>query len=249
MSPRVDKRLTLKPLAARNLTHELAARLSAEIKSGKLPPGTRLPSEHEIMAATGVSRTVVREAVAALRAEGLVSTRQGLGAFVAADAQRRPFRIDPEELQSIAEILNVMELRMAVEVEAAGFAAERGAARHVKAIENALTAIDRAIARGEAAIDEDFAFHHAIAAATGNSQFAEFLEYLGRFIIPRQSIRVAARERTYLETIQGEHCAIFAAIRSHDTTAAREAMRRHLVNGRERYRRLSNGRDTARVSS
>lgn len=242
MSRRADKHLVLEPLAPRNLTHELIERLSAEIKSGKLRPGARLPSEHEMMAATGVSRTVVREAVAALRAEGLVATRQGLGAFVAADTQRRPFRIDPEGLRSVGEVLNVMELRMAVEVEAAGFAAERGAARQVRAIGKALHAIDQAIARGESAIDEDFAFHHAIAAATGNPQFAEFLEYLGRFIIPRQSIRVAVRQQAYLETIQDEHRAIFAAIRGRDSRAARDAMRRHLVNGRERYRGLAAGR-------
>jgi GntR family transcriptional regulator, transcriptional repressor for pyruvate dehydrogenase complex len=240
LSRSADKHLVLEPLAPpRNLTHALIERLSSEIRNGTLPPGARLPSEHDIMAAAGVSRTVVREAIAALRANGLVATRQGLGAFVVKDGQRRPFRIDPDGLRSIDAVLNVMELRMAVEVEAAGFAAERGTPRRRRAIGEALAAIDRAIARGEAAIDEDFAFHHAIADATTNPQFANFLEYLGRFIIPRQSIRVAARQRAYLETIQGEHRAIFAAINARDSAGARAAMRRHLVNGRERYRRLA----------
>ena len=77
------------------------------------------------MRAMGVSRTVVREAVAALRAEGLVTTRQGSGAFVATDASRVPFRIDPEGLSSIGDVLEVMELRLAIEIEAAALAAER----------------------------------------------------------------------------------------------------------------------------
>src|SRR6478672_887147 len=82
------------PLTApRSLTHVLIERLTAQITSGELTPGAQLPTEQELIAATGVSRTVVREAVAALRAEGLVLTRQGVGAFVA-DAPRRPFRID-----------------------------------------------------------------------------------------------------------------------------------------------------------
>src|SRR5262245_8263332 len=68
--------------APRSLTHALIERLTSEITSGKLPTGARLPTEQELIAATGVSRTVVREAVAALRAEGLVTTRQGVGAFV-----------------------------------------------------------------------------------------------------------------------------------------------------------------------
>lgn len=239
-----DKRLTLGPLPPRrSRAREVARRLSAEIGGGRLPPGARLPTENEMMVQMGVSRTVVREAIAALRAEGLVTTRQGLGAFVATDVQRRPFRIDPDGLRSIGEVLNVMELRMAVEAEAAGFAAERASPAQLRAIDAALDAIDQAIARGDSAIDEDFAFHHAIADATGNPQFAGFLEYLGRFIIPRQSVRVDAQrgsdQRPYLATIQSEHRAIFAAISARDAAAAREAMRRHLVNGRDRYRRLA----------
>src|SRR6202030_3489349 len=103
----------LGPLAApRSLTHVLIERLIAQITSGELAPGAQLPTEQELIAATGVSRTVVREAVAALRAEGLVITRQGLGAFVASDVQRWPFRIDPSELKSGSDVLQILELRM-----------------------------------------------------------------------------------------------------------------------------------------
>ena len=74
----------LQPIdAPRGLPGELVARLTADIVSGKLLPGSRLPTEQEMIAATGVSRTVVREAVAALKADRLVVTRQGVGAFVA----------------------------------------------------------------------------------------------------------------------------------------------------------------------
>src|SRR5690349_21447053 len=136
----------LRPLGpARNRTTEVVERLQAEIASGRLVEGARLPTEQEMMRALGVSRTVVREAVAALRAEGLVVTRQGLGAFVASDFQRRPFRIDPEGLRSIADVLNLMELRLAVEVETAGLAAERATGKQVRAVAQALAALDRAI--------------------------------------------------------------------------------------------------------
>lgn len=234
----------MRPLVPqRNLTHSIAERLAEEIRSGKLAPGARLPTEQEMVAAMGVSRTVVREAVAALRAEGLVTTRQGAGAFVANDIWRRPFRLAGEAPSTIADVLNVMELRASVEAEAAGLAAERGRAPARRRIVRALAAIDAAIKRGESAVDEDFAFHLAIALATGNPQFAHFLEYLGRFIIPRQSIPISARDgdgqSTYLEMIQGEHRAISAAIAAGNAKAAREAMRRHLVNSQKRYRRLA----------
>jgi GntR family transcriptional regulator, transcriptional repressor for pyruvate dehydrogenase complex len=235
---------------AKNRTGEVVERLAAEIASGRIAPGARLPTEQEMTASLGVSRTVVREAVAVLRAEGLVETRQGVGAFVVRDVQRRPFRIDPDGLRSIGEVVQVMELRTGVEVEAAGIAAERANAASRRRIASALTAIDAALARGEAAIDEDFALHQAIAAATGNPHFMRFLEFLGRFLIPRQSVRIGLKTgkdlRSYLERIQSEHRAIAAAIEASDVAAARRAMRRHLLGSRQRYQRLAaqSGRTT-----
>ena len=225
------------------LTREIAERIADEIATARLPPGARLPTEQEMVEAMGVSRTVVREAVAALRARGLVVTRQGAGAFVAPDADRQPFHLAFDGLPSIAEVLDVMELRASVEVEAAALAAARGSAAARRRVDMALKAIDAALDRGESAIAEDFAFHRAIAVATGNPQFGAILEYLGRFIIPRQSIRVAADrfegQRAYLETFQSEHTAISAAILARDPDAAREAMRHHLANSQTRYRRLA----------
>ena len=228
---------------APRLTREIAERIADEIAAARLAPGAKLPTEQEMVAAMGVSRTVVREAVAALRARGLVVTRQGAGAFVAADADRRPFHLAFDGLPSIAEVLEVMELRASVEVEAAGLAAERGSAAARRRVGQALQTIDAALDRGESAIDEDFAFHRAIATATADPQFGHCLEYLGRFIIPRQSIRVAAHrpegQRAYLETFQREHAAIAAAVQECDAGAAREAMRVHLANSQARYRRLA----------
>ena len=227
-----------------SLASGLVDRLAGEITGRHIEPGARLPTEQEMMAAYGVSRTVVREAVAALRAQGLVETRQGVGAFVARDVQRRPFRIDPSEMRSITEVLNVMELRTGVEVEAAGIAAERITASARNRIDRALNAFDAAIERGEAAIEEDFRFHQTIAQAARNPQFVRFLEFLGRFLIPRQSIRVGLQRprdlRSYLERIQSEHRRIYDAIRAAEPSAARRAMRLHLMNGRRRYQRFAN---------
>jgi len=227
----------------RGLSREIAERIADEITSAKLAPGAKLPTEQEMVAAMGVSRTVVREAVAALRAQGLVVTRQGAGAFVAPDIETRPFRLAFDGLPSIAEVLEVMELRASVEVEAAALAASRGTFTARRRVGRALAAIEAALRRGESAIDEDFAFHRAIAAATGNPQFLHFLEYLGRFVIPRQSIRVGAQrpegQRAYLDTFQREHVAIHDAIVAGNAAAAREAMRLHLGNSQTRYRRLA----------
>jgi DNA-binding FadR family transcriptional regulator len=231
-----------RPLAApRSLTHELVQRLTADITAGKLPPGSRLPTEQEMIAATGVSRTVVREAVAALRADNLVVTKQGVGAFVA-ETVRRPFKIDFDELSSLREVLDVMELRTGIEIEAAGLAADRASGTEIRAVVESFEAIEEAVKRGDSGIEEDFAFHCAIAAASGNPQFRRFLDYLGRFIIPRHTIPGgpgAMSDRAYAATIQKEHRQIVAAIRSHAVASARAAMRTHLQNSRKRYRKLA----------
>lgn len=242
-TPSPDKRW-LRPLrTARNLTSEAVEQIAAEIKAGRLKPGQRLPTEQELMSALGVSRTVVREAVAALRAEGLVVTRQGAGAFVAKDNSRVPFRIDPVGLNSIEDVLDVMELRRAVEVEAAGLAAERRKPERLAAIEAALDAFAAAVKKEDPAADEDFALHKAIAAATGNPRFLQLLEVLGCHIIPRYSIRLAlsgpGEHRRYLRQLLKEHAHIVAAIREGDAAEARKAMRAHLTRSLDRYRRLA----------
>jgi DNA-binding FadR family transcriptional regulator len=227
--------------APRGLTAELVARLTADITSGKLPPGSRLPTEQQMIAATGVSRTVIREAVAALRADRLVVTRQGVGAFVA-DNVRRPFRVDFDEHSSLRDVLNVMELRTGVEVEAAGLAAERATSAQVKKIADRFAAIEAAIEQGSSAVDEDFAFHCEIADATGNPQFRRFLEYLGRFIIPRKTVWGQSSPLlgpANLATFQREHSQILNAIRARTVPQARTAMQRHLGNSQRRYQKLA----------
>lgn len=225
----------------RGLTQQLVSQITGDITGGRLRPGSRLPTEKEMMSATGVSRTVVREAVACLRADGLVVVRHGVGAFVA-DSARRPFRIEMQDLHSLHEVLQVMELRTGVEIEAAGLAAERGEAAQTRKIGEAYEMIESAVERGETAVDEDFSFHCSIADATGNEQFRRFLEFLGRFIIPRQSIRQTLRRpedhHAYLRLIQKEHFDIVEAIRAGAPAPARAAMRRHLVNSRRRYQKL-----------
>jgi DNA-binding FadR family transcriptional regulator len=229
------------PPVSRGLTGEFAARLSADITSGRLAPGARLPTEQEMIAATGVSRTVVREAVAALRAEGLVVTRQGVGAFVS-ESPRPPFRIEPNELGTLLEVLQVMELRTGIEIEAAGLAAERASKADLGKIADAYDAIERAIASDESGVEEDFAFHSSIAQATGNPKFQRFLDYLGRFIIPRNTVTLvsgAVKRRQYMRTFQKEHRAILAAIEAKAVVGARAAMRRHHLNSRRRYSKLA----------
>jgi DNA-binding FadR family transcriptional regulator len=236
--------MRIRPLATEHkLSRRLFEQLAEQIKSGRLAPGARLPTEQALTRAAKVSRTVVREAVAALRAEGLVITRQGVGAFVSAEPQRAPFRIEPERMQSLEDILNVMELRLGVEIESAGIAAERASKADVRAVAAALQMIEEMAREGKSAVDEDLEFHRAIAQATGNPEFARFLQFIGRHLIPRRTVSGLPErmggQRAYLALIQEEHRRIYDAIAAADPKAAREAMRRHLTRSLDRYRKLA----------
>ena len=122
------------------LADRLNAIISGQILSGERPAGSRLPTETQLAEEFGVSRTVVREAIARLRSDGLVVTRQGLGAFVAETLEALPFRIsigsDPEAPHRYAREL--LELRLGFETEAAALAAERGTPAQVEEIGRAL---------------------------------------------------------------------------------------------------------------
>lgn len=213
--------------------------LRAAIRDGQFRPGDKLPSEAQLALAHQVSRTVIREAIAQLRADGLVLPRQGAGIFVQAAeaALSLPFKdVDPARLSSVIEML---ELRVPVEIEAAGLAAQRRSPAQEEAILEAHRAIGRCIEAEAPTAEADFRLHLAIAEATNNPRFAEFLRMSGPRLIPRavvpQGERVA-HEAGYLDRLMAEHARIVDAISSGDVPAAREAMRVHLKGSQQRYR-------------
>ncbi|WP_181703902.1 FadR/GntR family transcriptional regulator [Chthonobacter albigriseus] len=216
--------------------------LKGRIASGALGPGAKLPTEVELIKEFGVSRTVVREAIAVLAGDGLVKARQGAGVFVL-DRPRDGFAHLIADLSGrLSAVLNVLEVRMAVEIEAAGLAAQRRSAAQEGEIREAFEGFNRDLEAGVPTGDADFAFHRAIAEATNNPFYVEILDVLGRRTIPRDLVAMAAPDyvlsRPYLETMQAEHAAILDAIAVSDAEGAREAMRRHLAQSQRRYQHL-----------
>jgi GntR family transcriptional repressor for pyruvate dehydrogenase complex len=238
-----DTALTAPAHQVRSLTVEVRTKLLTEISSGRLAPGQRLPTEQEMMQSMKVSRTVVREAISALKAQGLVVTRQGSGAFVSAAPVPNSFTLDPEALRSLDAVLNMLELRLALETEAAGMASTRADDAGIQSVKDAHAAFEAAVDRGETAADEDFAFHLAIANATGNPNFGEFLKFLGAYVIPRQNLRVwgttFSGKAEYLAQIKQEHGRIVAAIVDRKPELARSALREHLTRAANRYRHFA----------
>ncbi|MEV6293904.1 FadR/GntR family transcriptional regulator [Streptomyces sp. NPDC051896] len=209
------------------LADRVAAMLSEEIESGRLAAGDKLPTEVQLVKQLGVSRTVVREALSRLRNAGLVEPRQGLGVFV---MPRRTRPLDLEAADTKAKVLQIVEVRRAMEGEAAFLAATRATPDDLARMRQALDAIDAAVAAGGEGADEDLAFHRSTAESTGNTVMVSTVRYLGEVL--RSGIRVTraneARRDDFFEAVRQEHHAILAAIEAGDAAAARTAARRHL---------------------
>jgi len=238
----------------RGLVTEIVGTLEGEIRSGTLPLGQKLPTEAEIMARFEVSRTVVREALSRLQASDLVETRHGVGTFVSAQERGGNFRISEQDFATVADVIAVLELRISLETEAAGLAAQRRTDAHLVALQSALDAFQSSIEQDSDAVPSDFQFHMEVARATGNRHFSDLMTYLGAMIIPRTRVNTPQHapegRLSYLQRVNSEHENIFAAIRNRDADAARAAMRTHLSNSRERLRRTqSTEQDNAAKTS
>ena len=225
----------------RGLVTEIVERLSRSIREGGFKPGDKLPTESEIMARFDVSRTVVREALSRLQASSLVETRHGIGTFVMVTPASGNFKIAEGDLSTVSDVIQVLELRISLETEAAGLAAQRRSPAHLAAMQMALNAFQESIDQDSDAVSPDFQFHMEVVRATGNQHFADLMTYLGTMIIPRTRVNTpqsAPEGRlNYLQRVNGEHESIFIAILNQDPDAARAAMRMHLSNSRERLRK------------
>jgi len=227
---------SLAPVSIQRLSDQLAAALAARVASGDLAPGERLPTEQQLAQAHGVSRTVVREAVHQLKSQGLLRSRQGSGVFVTDGATQRPLSFDPTVLESMDAVVQVVEVRRALEGEIAALAAERATRRDVATLRQVLKAIDAAAAAGRDGVAEDLAFHQAVARATGNPQFERLLGFLEQYL--REAMRVTrgneARHRDFADAVRAEHLSLVDAIARGDAAAARRAAVRHMQHAAQR---------------
>lgn len=224
------------------LTRHVHDTLKEGILGGNPAPGEKLPSEAQLIERFKVSRTVVREAIAHLREEGLVDPRRGAGVFVVEPAiavGSTLSGIDPNRISSVVEGL---EVRTAIEVEAAYLAAARCSPLQEEAIIRCHHEIGRCIRERKPTIDADLAFHFAIAEASNNRRFVEILKSLGAEIIPRAALEGpdSVTPNAYIERLHEEHRLIVKAITDRDQIVAREMMRAHLAGSRQRYRSYLN---------
>ena len=221
------------------LSARIVTALRTRLLAGEIPPGQKLPTENQLTEQFGVSRTVVREAIAALAADGLVQSRQGAGVFVVDHPISALDTLAAEMGSRVSDALNVLEVRLAIEVESAALAAERRSPSQEAVIQEAFFEFERLLKLGQPTGPADFAFHRAIAAATNNPFYVEMLDALDKRAIPCDVTSPWTTElvqsQDYQRGLQQEHLVILNVIAASDADAARAAMREHLARSQARY--------------
>lgn len=225
-----------KPAAARfdavarmSVSQSVLDKILAEIRDGRLKPGEKLPSEHELTQQFQVGRSTIREAMRGLMTLGLVQSRQGRGAVVTAQAESPLNKLKPADLDQLNEraLLDLLEVREALEGQAAEYAARRATADDVQEIRHRHLAVKRDVESGRSYFRSNAAFHQAVAVAAHNPVLAESIAVL--------SVQVRAyREKMMREMAMMpqrdvvEHAAILDAISEGKPERARNAMAAHI---------------------
>lgn len=235
---------SIEPLQRLTLFEALAARIEEWILSGQVEIGAKLPSEDALASQFAVSRPVVREALARLRARGLIETVNGSGTFVQhpsadhlADAVVRHLRVATGDTASIAK---VYEARIAIEVTTARLAAERATDSDLEEIAAFLDNMRQErndLLRWTAA---DLGFHLAVAGAAHNPFLSTLLAPLMKVI--ETVITESFRSADAVEAGLRAHEAVWFEIKARAPVAAGEAMHEHLVDSELRLSAARSGR-------
>jgi DNA-binding FadR family transcriptional regulator len=227
----------LAPLRIGQLYEQIAGRLRDEIAAGALPPGARLPSERDLARALEVGRPSVREAIAALKNDGLVETRAGAGTFVTADAPA--LLLDAPAASPDTSVTALLEARAELEPAIAALAARRG--ERDPELEALLESMSGVASLGDPAArarwrDGDRAFHRRLAALTGNPLLARVGELVAATMdepLWRRLHDDAVTDVRRARVFAAEHRLIYEAVADGDPEAAALYAGRHV----ERVRR------------
>lgn len=212
------------------LVARVVSAIRAEIDSGRLGAESRLPTEQQLAEQLHVSRSVVREAIAQLKADGVLIARRGLGSYISQNPSGTVFRF-PGSNGHKPDLAQMFEMRLWIETQAASIAARRRDERDLAFMAKALEEMLDKRSDFAAAAAADVAFHRAIAEASKNDYFVAFHDFLrGQLAAARQ----AAWENSASHSVGGsadatrEHQALYQAIVDGDRQGAANCAEAHL---------------------
>ena len=216
-------------IARKKIYEEISDIILAEIKSGKLKPGDKLPAITKLADSYGVSQASVREALNRLKVLEVIEIKHGHGSFV---NQQMPLGFEQNfEIITKADIANLLDLRKIIEVGCARSACEKAGQKDLEKMENTLQKMWTAVENNELGEQADYDFHMAIAEATGNPLLINLMEDVSDTMIRtmKETRRIWLYEtKKSIQKIYDEHKLILKAIKDKDEEAAARNMYRHL---------------------
>lgn len=220
--------LDIQRVTRRALHQQVAESLRELILAGKLRQGDALPPERVLAERFGVSRATVREALRVVELWGLIETRRGGGSYVSLPSLEHivaPLSTILQHNRALQDEL--LDARLVFEPSVCWLAAQRRTAEDLAAIEAIITRQTGRVEQGELAVEEDSAFHLALAEATHNRVIPQLIQTINDLLLESRlrSLRTPDRPRRSLEG----HLRILAALRAGDAEAARQAMRDHIT--------------------
>ncbi|SFQ07610.1 transcriptional regulator, GntR family [Tranquillimonas alkanivorans] len=220
--------LSLRPLERDGFTARVLRSLTAFIQTADLKPGDRLPTERTLAAQLGVSRSTIREALQTWQAMGVVQIRKGSGTYLARDVRATSLHVPVTINLERQAVLDSLELRRAIETDAARLAARRGRSEDVERMRVALEEMEAAYAEHGFAIRQDRAFHEAMFTASRNPLYLQiFQQVINRisdaFNESRENPFVT---EPYADESQPDHRRLYEAVACRDEAGAVAAVTR-----------------------
>ena len=218
----------LRRISKNTVAAQVINQLTDLIRGGKLNPGDRLPPEREMAEQLGVSRPPIRESLRALEYAGVLETRYGDGVYVRSVSSLNGGQPELVDILNRYTLEEMVEMRKVVEAATAGFAAERATSEDLDRLADIHRGARVGLDDMEAFVESDFAFHSAIAEATGNSLFCKTVQAVRTLM--GEFNRELLNNRDARETVWNQHGEILDALTRRMGKSAEAAMERHLAN-------------------
>ncbi|MFC1798799.1 FadR/GntR family transcriptional regulator [Thermodesulfobacteriota bacterium] len=217
------------------LAQQVADFLIKEINSGNFSPNETFPSENKLAEMLNVSRTVIREALARMKHDGLLETVKGGRTKVATDPSGHVFRLDPKTYEDSNFLVHMYELRTIIEPEAAALAAARANKRTLATIEKRYDELETALKNSKDGTEESLAFHKAVMDASNNTQIAALVGWVDKKIWSFVRSNNFEHNAIMISEVQHEHKAIIETIVNGDSARARQLSRQHVIDAARRH--------------
>lgn len=233
--------MKLNPIKKQRVYQSILELFMKSIENNEIQPGDKLPSERDLAEKLVVSRTAVREAFSVLESYGIIKILPGIGVFLKENKKETILK----EMSHIAEgkknevsILALLEVREAIEVQAAMLAALRRDENDLKEIQAAYKALETVVEKGDVAAKEDLNFHIAVVKASKNEMLVDIMKlFYNQFLQGVHDWRIKDKDIPFEHKISldTEHYDVYLTILEHDPDRAKKAMYKHFENTKLSY--------------